>query len=72
MLSFDTDKMNILIDFQLALLDCSSTNGSSSRNVDGLIDRHQELLLSESLWHLESPVHSLTKLFHGLCTKDRV
>ena len=68
-LSPDSNQVHVLIHLHSSLFYGSSANSSSTSNVDGLVDRHQELLFHLSFRHSEGFVHCGDKLFDGLFTK---
>lgn len=68
-LSLDTDDVHVLIDLRRTLLDRSRHDAASSRNINGLIDRHKELFFHLTWRHLKLIVHSLNQFLNCLSAK---
>lgn len=63
--SLNTNQMHILIQFGFALLDGTSDDASSTRDIDGLVNRHKEFLIDFTNWLLECAVHGLEQFLNG-------
>lgn len=66
MLSSNTNQMNILIQLEGTLLNSTRADGTSTGDVDRLINGHEELLVDESLRQLEGVIHRIDQILHGL------
>ena len=67
--SLNTNQVHILIQLSFSLLDGAGNDASSTRNVDSLVNGHEEFLIDFTNWLLESAVHGLKQLLNGLGTK---
>ena len=65
-LSINSDQVDVLVHLEDTLLDGSSTDGSSSGDIDRVVDGHEEVFLGLSDWDLESLVHCVDKLLDGI------
>jgi len=67
--SLNTNQVHILIQFGFTLLDGTSDNASSTRDIDGLVNGHKEFLVDFTNWLLECAIHGLEQIFNGFSSK---
>jgi hypothetical protein len=65
-LSSDADHVDIVVDLDLALLDSTSDDAATAGDIQGRVDRHEEVLLGLTNWLLDGVVHGLNELLNSI------